>query len=137
MKTYKKTHESESVLKNHIEKIEKRGGDAKRIGMTVYYTFPEKEKARYSSSTGVWNEKEEAIKSFIKMVQKYGKSPYTLNPEQSKEVVKKFAQRYTYYDYNFAESTIAGFAYDPFMIKKYRFSFDRNFGLYNISLEKK
>lgn len=41
MKIYKKTHRNKTAIKNHVFRIEQRGGVCSLNGMTVNYHFPE------------------------------------------------------------------------------------------------
>lgn len=46
MKTYSKTHSNKTALKNHVTRIEKRGGICSLSEMTVSYHFPEKKQLK-------------------------------------------------------------------------------------------
>ncbi len=90
----------------------------------------------YITMRGTLSDPREAANWMFKyIVRKFG-SGTSLDVEQTTEVVTAFAKRYEC-DYYTAEKIIAGLAYYPDVTRIYNFGFYRNFGQYNIYMEKK
>lgn len=104
-----------------------------RVGMS-YADYHENlkdinDRAYFKFSEGKFSDKEEVgdwlfRKAGEKMI---------LNPEETRELVKKFQKRYDFDTFLQAERILKGFAFQG--TKKYNMSFDTNFGLYNFSIE--
>lgn len=93
------------------------------------------EKAYYRRMYGFDNKLEVAdwLYSYIK--RKFG--TIEIDTEQTQNVIMAVQKRYEIEYYSDAEAAVAGLAYDGNVTRKYSFEFNRNFGLYNLRIEKK
>lgn len=74
-------------------------------------------------------------KEVYKMTKSKNKFGETLNPNQTKEFIKKFQERYEFDSYSQAEKVLKGLSFNG--TKEYSMAFDTNFGQYHFYIGKR
>lgn len=95
------------------------------------------EKAYFNKVRGGFDNKLEVADWLYSYIKRNFVVGMPTRPDDTQKIINAVQKRYDIEYYSDAEAGLAGLAYDGNVTRKYTFSFDRNYGLYNIYIDKK